>query len=97
MNQLLFERSTGNLSPGAFARLQTARLLGSFVAAPHFRFDGGEKGVSVNKDEGGPVAGTDPDLWAHQSGVNALAVERFEGRMWVLALLLPLVLGELLR
>lgn len=83
MNQLLFERSTGNVGPNVFARLQTTRLLHSFIAAPQFRFDGGERGVAIESDEPGssatPVARK--AIWAHQSGVNALAVERFDGRM----------------
>ena len=85
MNELLFERSTGNLGPNAFARLQTTQLLRSFRPAPHFRFNGGETGVSGNaasddESPGGPAA---VSLWAHQAGVNALALERFDGRILV--------------
>lgn len=86
MNELLLERSTGNLGPNAFARFQTTQLLRSFRPAPHLRFDGGEAGVggaaSPSDDESSadqpPVA-----LWAHQAGVNALALERFDGRILV--------------
>ncbi|AEO62241.1 uncharacterized protein THITE_2106195 [Thermothielavioides terrestris NRRL 8126] len=91
MNALLFDRSSGILGPNAFARLQTAGLLASFSAAPRFRFDGGERPV---EDAAGQPAGSSsvlpsgqgPDvwrvsLWAHQAGVSALALERFEGRM----------------
>lgn len=81
MNELLFERSTGNLGPNAFARLQTTQLLRSFGPAPHFRFDGGETGVTSTADvddDQPPVS-----LWAHQSGVNALALDRFDGRILV--------------
>ena len=82
MNYLLFERSTGNIGPNVFARLQTTQLLNSFKAAPQLRFDGGERGTAVLDgevltsavDERGP-------LWAHQAGVNALALERFDGRL----------------
>jgi len=82
MNQLLFERSTGNLGPNAFARLQASRLLDSFRAAPLFRFDGGEEGTSIGGDKGEPVSGGGKrDIWAHQAGVNTLALERFDGRM----------------
>ncbi|KAB5555010.1 WD repeat protein [Coniochaeta sp. 2T2.1] len=82
MNEFLFERSTGNLGPYAFARLETTRLLRSFRPAPHFRFDSGETGLSGNAsddDESEAAA----SLWAHQSGVNALALERFDGRILV--------------
>ncbi|KAI1381028.1 WD40 repeat-like protein [Hypoxylon crocopeplum] len=84
MNQLIFERSTGNVGPNVFARLQTTQLLNSFRPAPRFRFDGGERGTAVRDDGDGAVT---PDasstLWAHQAGVNALALERFDGRILV--------------
>ena len=80
MNQLLFERSSGNLGSNAFARLQATRLLTSFSLAPSFRFDGGERGTNVSSGESVFSAGR-IDIWAHQSGVNALALERFDGRM----------------
>ncbi|KAI1104513.1 WD40 repeat-like protein [Jackrogersella minutella] len=84
MNQLLLERSIGNLGPNVFARLQTTQLLNSFRPAPEFRFDGGERGTAVRDHESGSVA-PDPTstLWAHQAGVNALALERFDGRILV--------------
>lgn len=84
MNQLLFERATGNLGPNGFAKLQTTKLLNSFRPAPHFRFDAGERGLAVDNGDGSSL-GLGPDqkvsIWAHQSGVNALALERFDGRM----------------
>ncbi|KAI4861529.1 WD40 repeat-like protein [Hypoxylon rubiginosum] len=86
MNQLLFERSTGNIGPNVFARLQTTQLLSSFRPAPEFRFDGGERGNAVRDNRHGSVA-PDKDaastLWAHDAGVNALALERFDGRILV--------------
>lgn len=89
MNQLLFERATGGLGPNAFAKLETTRLLRSFRPAPQFRFDGGEKGAAVESGEAssGPAnanADHKKSIWAHQAGVNALALERFDGRMFVL-------------
>lgn len=87
MNELLLERATGNLGPNAFARLETDRLLRSFRPAPHLRFDGGHEGVRTSADAAeGSSSTLDPrgrgdHLWAHQSGVNALALERFDGRM----------------
>ncbi|KAB5539560.1 WD repeat protein [Coniochaeta sp. 2T2.1] len=80
--QLLFERSTGNLGPYAFARLETTRLLRSFRPAPHFRFDSGETGLSGNASDD-DESEVPASLWAHQSGVNALALERFDGRILV--------------
>jgi DNA excision repair protein ERCC-8 len=88
MNQLLFERATGALSPNTFAKLETTRLLQSFRPAPQFRLDGGDKGAVVDNGEGSSDL-TDPNpdrkknIWAHQAGVNALALERFDGKMFV--------------
>lgn len=82
MNQLLFERSTGNLGPNVFARLETTRLLRSFAAAPQFRFDGGERGTKLEDGEvSQAVLGERVDIWAHQAGINSLAIDRFDGRM----------------
>ncbi|KAI3326123.1 WD40 repeat-like protein [Xylariaceae sp. AK1471] len=82
MNQLLFERSTGALGPNVFARLQTTQLLKSFRPAPQYRFDGGERSTAINDGEASsPDAAT--SFWAHQAGVSALALERFDGRILV--------------
>lgn len=93
MNQLLFDRSTGNLSPHAFARLHTTKLLYSFRSASRFRFDGGERVVASSSSTAVPAVGPSGhpgdagnagiSIWAHQTGVNALALERFDGRMQV--------------
>jgi DNA excision repair protein ERCC-8 len=80
MNQLLFERSTGALGPNAFARLQTTQLLKSFQPATQYRFDGGERGTAVNDGEASSSDAA-TSIWAHQAGVSALALERFDGRM----------------
>jgi DNA excision repair protein ERCC-8 len=83
MNELLFDRSTGSVGPNVFARLQTTKLLQSFRAAPHIRFDGGERGTAIQQDEPGSSEGPTlrRGIWAHQAGVNALAIDRFDGRM----------------
>ncbi|KAM3075196.1 hypothetical protein ACMFMG_007353 [Clarireedia jacksonii] len=82
MNQLLFDRSTGNLDPKAFARIQTSQLLHAIQPAPSLQFNGGEKAISNNGDE--RPRDRDPTelkLWAHQTGVNALAIDKFEGKI----------------
>ena len=87
MNSLLFERSSGNIGPDVFARIQTTALLRSFWPAPRLRFDGGERGpgAAAAGEGGSAVAHADnlsrASLWAHQAGVSALALERFDGRM----------------
>ncbi|PMD44382.1 WD40 repeat-like protein [Hyaloscypha variabilis F] len=80
MNQLLFDRSTGNLSPQAFARIQTSTLVRAIQPGPRLRFNGGEKAASLEDDsEDGrdSEAKPSPDtrIWAHQAGVNALALD----------------------
>ncbi|GAP85790.1 putative DNA excision repair protein ercc-8 [Rosellinia necatrix] len=82
MNQLLLERETGAVGPNAFARLQTTQLLRSFRPAPQYRFDGGGRGIAVSD---GVASSSDagPAIWAHQAGVSALALERFDGRILV--------------
>ncbi|KAH6722536.1 WD40-repeat-containing domain protein [Leptodontidium sp. MPI-SDFR-AT-0119] len=84
MNQLLFDRSTGNLGPQAFARIQTSQRIHSIQPGPRLRFSGGEKeAVLVDDDEDqasqsrAPLQekNTESKIWAHQSGVNSLAID----------------------
>ena len=86
MNQLLFDRSTGNLSPQTFARTQTSHLLHAIQLAPRVRFNGGEREVQPVDDDGEPIetpagAPVETKIWAHQAGVNALAID-IENRMY---------------
>ncbi|KAK4237471.1 hypothetical protein C8A03DRAFT_34588 [Achaetomium macrosporum] len=91
MNSLLLERSLGHLGPNAFARIQTTALLSSFSAAPRFRFDGGERAAGQPSSSALSHAGASghegdtvrASLWAHQAGVSALALERFDGRILI--------------
>lgn len=85
MNPLLFERSAGRLGPNEFARIQSTSLLRSFSAAPRFRFDGGEYAANGTVSAAGNSGSADgiesTSIRAHQAGVSALALERFDGRM----------------
>jgi DNA excision repair protein ERCC-8 len=87
MNQLLFERASGTLGPNVFAKLEATRLLSSFRPAPHIRFNGGETGSAIDNGESSSrgssavIPGQEQHVWAHQAGVNALALERFDGRL----------------
>jgi DNA excision repair protein ERCC-8 len=82
MNQLLFDRSTGNLDPKAFARIQTSQLLHAIQPVPNLQFNGGEKAISNNGDDRSRNRNpTELKLWAHQTGVTALAIDRFDGKM----------------
>ena len=75
MNQLLYAREAGSLGPQAFARTQTTQLINSVQPFPKLRFDGGEKEVVQDDDE--DTLGTTESwkIWAHQAGVNALALD----------------------
>lgn len=66
MNQLLFNRSTGNLSPQAFARLQTSQLISAIEPAPKLCFNGGEKGIDSPDEEVQPHASRTAEvkIWA---------------------------------
>lgn len=88
MNSTLFDRELGKLGPKDFSKQVTTKLLRSFRPAPQHRFDGGHKGSAtsgIGDVHSGPAKPADQDtrldLWAHQAGVQALALERFEGRM----------------
>ncbi|KAK6217165.1 WD repeat domain-containing protein [Colletotrichum tabaci] len=73
MQARLFARSTGELSPDGFARATTSELVRSFGAAAHHRFDG--EGAEPEPE------GRHVSIWAHRIGVNALALDKFDGRL----------------
>lgn len=86
MNQLLLHRSTGSLSSNGFARIQSTQLVHDIQPTSNLRFDGGEISLTVEDEAEISNAQTDADshgrkLCAHQSGVNALVADRFEGRL----------------
>ncbi|OLN86391.1 DNA excision repair protein ERCC-8 [Colletotrichum chlorophyti] len=73
MQARLFARSTGELSPDAVARTTTSELVRNFAAAPHHRFDG--EGAESQEEP------RHASIWAHRIGVNALASDKFDGRL----------------
>jgi DNA excision repair protein ERCC-8 len=79
MNQLLFDRSTGNLSPQAFARIQTSQLIHAIQPAPRLCFNGREKETlptsSAGSGESQAGAEAAEKTWTHQAGVNALSLD----------------------
>ncbi|PBP22271.1 WD repeat protein [Diplocarpon rosae] len=91
MNRLLFDRSTGNLTPRNFARTQTAQLIHSIQFAPRLRFNSGESEAAFIDDvqtEGSRLRASQQEeanqsrVWAHQSGANALAID-IESRLLI--------------
>jgi hypothetical protein len=86
MNQLLLHRSTGSLSSNGFARIQSTQLVHDIYLTPNLRFDGGE--ITLTGEDDAEISNTQTDadsdglkIRAHQSGVNALVADRFEGRL----------------
>lgn len=76
MNQLLFDRSSGNVRASKFTRAVLSQRIHSFQLAPGIRFNGGEK--EVQPADAGLSAQSAEDatkIWAHQAGVNALAID----------------------
>jgi DNA excision repair protein ERCC-8 len=88
MNQLLFDRLTGDLGPPAFGRIQTSQLLLAIQPAPRLLFDGGEQELVPSTSSAGALdpqkSEAEGKLWAHQAGVNALSID-IAGRMYSLA------------
>ncbi|KAF4458027.1 DNA excision repair protein ERCC-8 [Fusarium austroafricanum] len=77
MQSNLLARETGDFRPLDFARSITSELLRSFAPAPQHRFNG-ERTAKPD------IAGVDErahNIRAHGTGVNALALEKFDGRI----------------
>lgn len=76
MNQQLFDRGVGSLGPRAFERIQTSKLVYASQLSLSLRFDGEQ--VEIPQDDSQPGA---QFIHAHRSGINALAVDRFDGKL----------------
>lgn len=72
MQSSLYARSTGDLRPRVLEKSTANRLIRSFVAAPHHRFDGESEHFEASDVT---------RVWAHRVGVNALALDEFDGRL----------------
>lgn len=80
MNAYLLSRSLGSIGPQSLQRAETNRLLHAVQPAPGIRFDGSDDTATPASIS---AAGGDralSDTWAHKAGVNALVIDRFEGR-----------------
>lgn len=80
----LLGRSLGVDTAFAFAQGHTTRLLHALQPAPQVRYLGDPTAISEiaagSRDAQG-VGGAQSAVWvAHRAGVNAIAVEKFEGR-----------------
>ncbi|KAF6839452.1 DNA excision repair protein ercc-8 [Colletotrichum plurivorum] len=75
MEAFLLARSTGELSQTSFERVTTTGLVRSFAPAPQHRFSG----EADNSEDEGPNPNN--SIWAHRTGVSALALDKFDGRL----------------
>jgi len=81
----LLSRSLADITPHSFARAQNNRLIHALQPAPRVRFNG-DAGADVsskqrrkeNEDDDSDEEGE--TVSAHRAGVNAITVDRFEGR-----------------
>ena len=79
MNSYLLSRSLGIFGPPTFQRAESDRLLQAIQAAPKVTFDSSDASLG-DATQHGVVDGENPEGWAHRAGVNALVIDRFEGR-----------------
>lgn len=79
----LLSRSLGDISPCVLKTEYSTQLLRALQPAPHVRFDTAQRVEERRQTEAprrGEILEDENDAFAHQAGVNALAVEKFEGR-----------------
>ena len=76
MELQLLNRSLALTSPPAFQQWHIRSQIDSICANRNIQFDG--SGVSSKN-----ASGIEAQVWAHRAGVNALAIDRFEGRLYV--------------
>lgn len=81
MNSFLLNRALGTISPQAFARSQNTRLLHAIQPASDVTFSvNGVAGLDPDPNEHGSAYGQPKAGLAHPAGVNAITVDKFEGR-----------------
>lgn len=84
MNSFLLNRTIGSISPPVLQRAQTTRLVHAIFPTPGVWFRDEQTGADVastaDQQDQGQDGGTE-QIWAHKAGVNALAIDRFEGRL----------------
>jgi DNA excision repair protein ERCC-8 len=82
MNSFLLNRQLGSICPQALSAAQNQRLLSALQLAPntkfHWRFE--EHATSIAGEDGNTPARSELHSKAHAAGVNAITIDRFEGR-----------------
>lgn len=85
MNSYLLNRALGSVSPNSFHVAQTDRLVHHLGPAPGIRFSS-RRAAPIDRsgddatflEEG--LEGVPEEVYGHRSGVNCLAIDKFEGR-----------------
>lgn len=93
MNAYLLNRALGSISPSTFHAAQTTRLVQQLEPAPGIRFSArrdifsgeSQAGNEYPHEDAGLVF--DDEVFAHKAGVNVLAIDHYEGRLYVTPIL----------
>lgn len=80
MNSFLLNRAIGSISPSAFHVAQTSHLTQLLEPAPGIRFSSRKDPVIP---DGTDTINSEVEVFAHQAGVNVLAIDHCEGRYMV--------------
>lgn len=93
MNAYLLNRALGSISPSTFHVAQTTQLVQQLEPAPGIRFSA-RRDISVGNSQAGnghspQNAGVvfDDEVYAHKAGVNVLAIDHYDGRLYVTPIL----------
>lgn len=80
MNSFLLNRQLGSISQQALAAAQNQRLISALQLAPNERFCWRKEDAGRAADPDDVPPRDERDSKAHAVGVNAIAIDRFEGR-----------------
>ena len=80
MNAYLLSRSLGSVGPQSLQRAESNRLLHAIQPTPGVRFDGSDDTATSTLTPREIGDGLSSEIWAHKAGVNALVIDKFEGR-----------------
>lgn len=80
MNSFLLNRQLAQISPQALSAAQSQRLLSALQLAPAVRFGWTPDGDGAPGDNEDGIPRSELNKKAHAAGVNAITIDRFEGR-----------------
>lgn len=86
MNAYLLNRVLGSISPSTFHVAQTTRLVQQLEPAPGIRFSARRDILLGGSQEDAGLI-FDDEVFAHKAGVNVLAIDHYDGRLYVTLIL----------